>query len=66
MPNEDHLDEFAAQQTDPLKRRLVEQFRDMSRSPDIPPSEYPTRLRQVLDHLFGELTTNAASRSDNP
>ncbi len=66
MSNRDYLDEFVVRQTDPLKGRLVRQFRDLCGDINIPSSEYPAQLRQVLDDLFRELTTNAASRTDDP
>lgn len=60
-----HLDDFLAQQTDPLSKHLVERFRDMVRSSDTSADDYPLRLRQAMDAYFQEMN-DEAPQSNNP
>jgi hypothetical protein len=60
-----YLDDFFAQQTDPLSKHLVERFRGIVRSPDISADDYPLRLRQAMDTFFQEMT-HEAHQSDDP
>ena len=65
MANETHLNDLIAQETDPDRRRLLEDFAKLVRDPRVGAAEYPARLRQVMDQLFKSVT-NAPYQSDNP
>jgi hypothetical protein len=60
MANHVHLDELIQQQTDPVAKRLLEEFATLVRDPNIRASDYPIRLRQVMDELFKEASRAAA------
>jgi hypothetical protein len=64
-PTPNYLDDFLAQQADPLSKHLVERFQGIVRSPDISAGDYPLRLRQAMDAFFQE-TTHVAHQSNDP
>jgi hypothetical protein len=65
MADEAHLNEFLTQETDLLTHALLKQFAIIARDQNVNPSEYPTRVRLLLDALFNGLidATNHPDRS---
>ncbi len=55
MPDEAYLNQLVAQATDPIAKRLIEEFSKIVRDPSISASEYPVRLRKVMDLAFKSL-----------
>jgi hypothetical protein len=62
MADRIHLDEFVAQEADPLARALLEQFAKIARNQSVSPTDYPTRVRLLLNALFNGLI-DASTRS---
>ena len=60
MSNSAHLEELINRQTDPIAKRLLEEFASLARNADVKVADYPIRLRQLMDKLFKE-ATDAAS-----
>jgi len=47
-----NLDDFLATLTDPLERKLVEEFSRLYSDSSIPEEDYSSRVREVLDSLL--------------
>lgn len=54
MADKTHLDELLGETTAVLGKKLVTEFIEMIRDPETPVSNYPVKLRALLDeHLQG-------------
>jgi hypothetical protein len=49
MSDRTHLDELLAQAGDDFGKQLLEEFREMVRSPDLAASDYTAKLRALMD-----------------
>ncbi len=54
MDDLSHLDALIGEQTDPIAIRLVEAFRTLYQRPDVSPSEYSAKLREVMEQLLAD------------
>lgn len=54
MADHNHLKGFAETQGGALATALIDEFMACCRDPDVPPTDYAQRLRQILEARFVE------------
>ena len=59
MPDNIHLDDLITSTSSILSRRLLEEFRDMTRDPNVSSTDYAARLRNVMEAYLEEEPTDA-------
>jgi hypothetical protein len=63
MTDHVHLDLLVSATSHRLHLQLLETFRDVSRDPNTASSDYPTRLKTIMEDALGQEAANAPGKS---